>query len=163
MRQRMLVNFAWAYGPVSLRAEYGVINQEFADGLPESDFDVTMWLAQATWLITGEEKTIDNRIKPKNNFQPLNGGWGAFEIAVRAASYEVGDEVQTAGIALVGATGNLETQEITVGLNWWWSSNVVWRLNYEMLSFDEEIANIKTGGEPSDEQDIFILRWQIDF
>lgn len=163
MRRRMLGNLAWAYGPFSVRAEYGVITQELQDGLPESEYEVTLWLAQATWLITGEDKAIDNRIKPKNNFAPLSGGWGAFELAVRAASYEVGDEVQTPGVALVAATGNLKTQETTIGLNWWWAPNVVWRFNYEMLSFDEDIANIKTGNEADDKQDIFIVRWQIDF
>lgn len=161
MRQRMLLNFAWAYGPVSLRAEYGQISQELVDGLAEDEYEVTMWLLQATWLITGEEKVLDNRIKPKNNFSPLNGGWGAFELALRAASYEVGDEAQDVG--LVGATGNLETRQVTVGLNWWWSPNVIWRINYEMLDFDEDLPGIATGGEPDDQQRIFIVRWQIDF
>lgn len=161
-RTGMLANFAWAYGPVSLRAEYAVISQDFADGLPESEVETTMWLAQATWLLTGEDKVIDNRIKPKSNFAPLTGGWGAFELAVRAAAFEMGDEVRTAGIALIGATGNLEAQEVTVGLNWWWAPNVVWRFNYEMLKFDEDLP-IGKGNSPEDSQDVFIMRWQIDF
>lgn len=161
-RLGMLFNLAWAWGPVSLRAEYGQITQDFADGLPESDVTTTMWLAQATWLLTGEAKVIDNRIKPNANFSPLTGGWGAFELAVRAAAFEMGDEVQTAGIGLIGATGNLEAQEFTIGLNWWWSPNVIWRLNYEMLSFDEDLP-IGKGNSLEDQQDVFIMRWQIDF
>ena len=163
LRTRLLGSLAWAHGPFSLRAEYSTVKQDLQESLPESEYEVTMWLAQATWLVTGEDKVIDNRIKPNHNFAPLNGGWGAFELAFRAAQYEVGDEVQTAGVALVGATGNLKTQEITLGVNWWWTPNVCWRINYEMLSYDEEIAALKTGNEADDKQDVFIVRWQIDF
>ena len=127
----------------------------------ESDFDVTMFLVQATWLLTGEAKVLENRIKPNQNFSPLTGGWGAFELAVRFAHSEVGDEAVTAGI--IAATENLEADQITIGINWWWSPNVVWRSNYEMISLDT--ATIFEAGTttPTDEQDIFIVRFQIDF
>jgi len=166
-RTGLLANFQWAYGPIGFRAEYGTITQELADGLAEDEYEVTMWQAQATWLVTGEEKVLENRITPADNFKPLEGGWGAVELAVRVSAYEVGDEVQDVGLAAAAATAtdnaNLEAREITLGLNWWWSPNVVWRFNYARLSFDEDLPNLRSGNEADDAQDVFIVRWQVDF
>lgn len=162
MRKAYLVNFHWGYGPFALRAEYGMINQELLDGTAESDFDITGYYVQATWLLTGEDKPLENRVKPKNNLDPANGGWGAFELAARLAMVKVADEAIDAGIMAAGE--NQDTQEIAVGLNWWWAPNVALRLTYHMFSFDEDLTPaIGTGDSLEDKQDVFYVRWQIDF
>jgi phosphate-selective porin OprO/OprP len=161
MRTRIGVNLSWVFNSFSIRGEYAMMLSDFNDGNAESDFDVTMFLVQATWLLTGEAKVLENRIKPNNNFSPMNGGWGAFELAVRYAAYEVGDEAVTGGIAT--AATNLEATEITVGINWWWAPNVVWRFNYEMIGTDLDVINEAGTAVPTDGQDIFIVRFQIDF
>jgi phosphate-selective porin OprO/OprP len=161
MRTRIGVNLSWVYGPVSIRGEYAMMMSDFNEGNAESDWDVTMYLVQATWLLTGEAKVLENRIKPNHNFSPLNGHWGAWELAVRFAAYEIGDEVVTGGIA--GAAANLEADQITVGVNWWMAPNVVLRLNYEMIGTDQDVINEAGTAVLTDSQDVFILRWQIDF
>lgn len=160
MRTRIGFNLSWVFGPASIRGEYAMLSSDFNDGNAESDYGVDMFLVQGTILLTGEAKTLENRIKPNRNFSPMNGGWGAFELAARYAAYEVGDEVIAGGIAAAGV--NLESTEITIGLNWWWSPNVIWRLNYEMIGTDETVINT-SGNVLDDQTDIFIVRFQIDF
>lgn len=160
LRTRLALNFSWAYGPVGLRAEYGTFDQELQDSYaPASDFEIRAWYAQATWLLTGEDKVIENRIKPKANLNPLEGTWGAFELALRLAAVDAGD-VQDAG--LIAATANAEVREATVGLNWWWAPNVVVRFNWERFMFEEDLP-VGSGDALEDRQDIFYVRWQIDF
>jgi phosphate-selective porin OprO/OprP len=163
IQQRMLFNFSWLYGPASFRAEYAIVNTELSD-VPgaASDFDVTAWYVQATFLLTGEAKPLENRVKPNSNLSLSNGTWGAFELAVRIANLDTSDGEYEAGIGVVAPTANQQTREVAFGINWWWSQNVALRLNYEMFTFDEDLT-IATGSEPDDKLNVFMLRWQIDF
>lgn len=160
LRTRYLANFSWLYGPVSLRAEYGLMNQELQESYaPAGDFDITAWYVAATWLITGEDKALENRVKPHANLNPLEGNWGALELVARICQIDA-EDVQDAG--LIGAAANTEAREITVGLNWWWTHNMVLRINWEHITFDEDLP-VGTGDSLEDSQDIFYVRWQVDF
>ncbi|HXG62361.1 MAG TPA: porin [Planctomycetota bacterium] len=160
LRRRLALNFSWASGPFSLRAEYGTLHQELQESYaPAGDFEIRAWYVQGTWLLTGEDKAVENRIKPRANLNPLEGTWGAFELALRFAAVDAGD-LQDAG--LISAAANSEVREATLGLNWWWTPNVVLRLNWERLMFDEDLP-VGSGDALEDSQDIFYLRWQIDF
>ncbi len=160
IRTRYLVNFSWLYGPASIRAEYIMIENELISAAPQSDVSYDGFYVQGTFLLTGEKKPLENRVKPNSMFDPLEGTWGAFELAARIAVMDVSD-AEDAGMII--ATRNQETQQITVGLNWWWAPNVAMRFDWEHLSYDEDLPGIKTGNEPDDSLDIFYVRWQIDF
>jgi phosphate-selective porin OprO/OprP len=160
LRTRTTLNFSWLYGPVSLRAEYMVVNQELVDAAPESDFDITAYYLQATWLLTGETKPLENRVKPASMFDPLEGTWGAFELAARVAMIDASDG-EDAGVINVGV--NQKARELTIGINWWWSPNVALRINWEHYTFDEDLPGLKKGDEADDSLDVFYVRWQIDF
>lgn len=159
LRTRYNIGLSWLYGPASLRGEYMVIKQELVDAAPKSSFQIKGFNVQGTFLLTGEEKALENRVKPKNNLNPLEGGWGAFELAARYAMVDVSD-AEDAG--LIAATANQKTSQVTVGLNWWWTSNMCVRINWEHLMFDEDLA-IGKGDSPEGTQDIFYVRWQVDF
>jgi phosphate-selective porin len=167
LQERYVVNASWAWGPISLRGEYAVIqtdlNQQAAGTAVagrKGDFDIHSWYVQATWLLTGEAKVIENRIKPNRNLNLLEGNFGAFELAARYCYLDTRDG-EDAGV--VGALANQETRQITVGLNWWWTSNMVLRIDWEHLMFDENIV-ADNGKDPfADRQDILYVRWQIDF
>lgn len=162
IHQRMLLNFSWIYGPASLRAEYAIIEAELNDvpAALASDFEIKAWYLSGSFILTGEDKPLENRIKPNRNLNLSEGGWGAFELAARIAFLDTSDG-EDAGV--VAATANQETRELTVGLNWWWSPNVALRLNFERFTFDEDLP-IATGNDPlEDHQDVFYVRWQIDF
>ncbi len=160
LRTRYLGNFSWLHGPFSLRAEYGIMLQELVDGYaPASDFDVTAWYVAATWLLTGEEKALENRVKPFAHLNPREGAWGAVELAARICRFDA-DDLRDA--ALVAATANTEAREITVGLNWWLTHNMVIRFNWENVTFDEDLP-VGTGNSLEDSQNAFYVRWQVDF
>ncbi|HLF94529.1 MAG TPA: porin, partial [Planctomycetota bacterium] len=168
IRTRMIVNFSWLYGPLSLRAEYLMFKQELYDApaATESDFLIKAFYIQATWLLTGETKPLENRVVPKSNLNPLNGGWGAFELALRYCSVDASD-AEDAGFfgPPPQPTVNQKVNQLTVGINWWWTSNMALRINYEHLTFDEDLP-VKSGGGSSPlegSQSIFYVRWQIDF
>lgn len=160
LRTRYLFNLSWLHGPFGLRAEYGVMNQELQDSYaPASDFDISAGYVAATWLLTGEEKTLESRIKPSANLNPLEGKWGAVELAARYCVIDASD-VRDAG--LLAAAANAEAQEFTLGLNWWWTHNMVLRMNWEHVRFEEDLP-VGSGDSLDDSQDIFYVRWQVDF
>jgi phosphate-selective porin OprO/OprP len=162
LQTRYLFNFSWIYGPMSVRAEYGVVNTELNDvpAALESDFDQVGYYVQGSYILTGEDKPLENRIKPRNNLNLSEGNLGAFELAARFSVLDTSDG-EDAGV--VAITANQKTQEIVIGLNWWWTHNIALRLNWVHLGYDEDRIGIKTGNEDDDSQDIFYVRWQIDF
>lgn len=157
-RTRLGFEFSWLIGPASVRAEYITRNTEIVTATGDDDFDTKAYYLQFTYLLTGEAKTLENRIKPKKNFSIKDGGWGAWELALRYANLDASD---AEGAGVVGATANQEVNEITFGVNWWMTPNVRLMLNYERFSFDEDIP--QTGGDAIDDQGIFYTRLQIDF
>jgi phosphate-selective porin OprO/OprP len=158
VQTRNHINFSWLYGPASLRAEYARVRAELDGGL-RSAFVQRAWYIQATYLITGEDKTLENRIKPKNNFDPLAGGFGAWELAARWAVID-GSNGVSAGV--YPAAANHKVTEYTFGINWWMTPNVRLMINLEHLIYDVDVA---TGfnGAPKRSEDGFYVRWQIDF
>ncbi|HZL72209.1 MAG TPA: porin [Planctomycetota bacterium] len=158
IRQRIGIEVSWIFGSASVRAEYVTMNREVVVAADREDFDTTAYYLQFTYLLTGEAKAVENRIVPKNPFSVKNGTWGAWELAVRFASLDASDGED---VGVVGAAANQEVTEITLGVNWWMTSNVRLMLNYEMFTFDEDIP--QTGGEPVGDQSIFYTRLQIDF
>jgi phosphate-selective porin OprO and OprP len=174
-RTRALLNFSWLFGPASLRAEYATVKQELIDGTSAGDYEIKAFYVQATFLLTGETKPLENRVKPNANFSPLNGQWGAWELAVRFAKVDASDaEDITNGATTLLNTGagalapgetnpNTETTELTFGINWWLAPNVAVRFDFEHFMFDRDLVGIKTGNEDADSQDVFYVRWQIDF
>jgi len=159
-RTRYAANFSWLYGPASIRAEYGVMNQDLQDSFAAaSDFEITAYYVQGTYLLTGETKALENRVVPKGNLNPAEGTWGAFELALRYAAFDASDLEDA---TLLAVTANAEATEITAGLNWWWTHNMVLRFNWERISFDDDLV-VGSGDSLEDKQDIFYVRWQIDF
>jgi phosphate-selective porin OprO/OprP len=162
-QSRWLLNFSWIYGPWSLRAEYGIVDTELVETAPQDSFRMKAGYVQATWLLTGEDKPLENRVKPRANLSLTEGTWGAFELAARVAFLDTSDG-EDAGVVL--PTTNQRTTELTLGLNWWWTPNVCLRIDWERFRFDED-RPVKTGATLADQledhQDVFYVRWQIDF
>jgi phosphate-selective porin OprO and OprP len=160
-QSRLHLNYSWLYGPMSLRAEYAQVKADIKGPapIPQNNFIQRAWYVQATYLLTGEEKTLENRIKPKNNFDPLAGGWGAFELAARWAVIDCNDG-KAAGI--VAAANNHWTHEVTLGVNWWMTPNVRLMIDWEHFGFEQKQPLGRFGGLKKTEDEIYI-RWQIDF
>lgn len=158
IRTRLGLEFSWLMGPASVRFEYVTMNREFlvVATNEDDDFDTDAFYVQFTYLLTGENKPLENRVVPKTPFSLKDGGWGAWELAVRFASLDASDAPTT----VLAPTANAEVTEITLGVNWWMTQNVRLMLNYEIFQFDEDIVQ---GADTIDDQSIFYTRLQIDF
>lgn len=106
------------------------------------------WQLAATYLITGEDASFKS-IKPKTNFDVNNGGWGAWELALRYSELNVDEDVfKSASGAFANQTNATlldafadptlsakKASSWTAGVNWYLNSNAKIVLNYEQTSF----------------------------
>jgi phosphate-selective porin OprO/OprP len=60
------------------------------------------WYAQASYVLTGEDASY-NGVVPISNFDPRNGRWGAFEVALRGSKLKIDEEAFTSGLRRPGA------------------------------------------------------------
>jgi phosphate-selective porin len=106
-----------------------------------------------SYFLTGESRNYStssgafDRVKPKTDFHPTEGGWGAWEIGLRYSNIDLSD----------GNVNGGEADNITVGLNWYLNPNVRWMANYVY----SDVENRE--GVSDDDLNIVQTRFQIDF
>ncbi|MBY0511664.1 MAG: OprO/OprP family phosphate-selective porin [Rhodospirillaceae bacterium] len=86
-------------------------------------------------------------VNPVTPFSPSTGGMGAFEIAARVSYINLTDQYasgRTAAFQPNAVNGGQQTN-VTVGLNWFWNSNMLWKLNYIHGNIDKT-NNVTAGG-----------------
>jgi phosphate-selective porin OprO and OprP len=157
LRKRLGVELSWLCGPAGVRAEYMTVNQEIITGTGTGDFDITGYYFQVTCLLTGEDKPLENRVKPKKPFSIKDGGLGAWELAFRIANLDASD----GDVDAIPSANNQKVDELTVGVNWWLTQNFRIMFNFERFEFDEDIP--QAGSSPIGDQSLFYMRIQIDF
>lgn len=123
-RIRGALDLSWSYGPASFRAEGLYRSDEVtrpAAGVDERLL-IKAWYAQAGYVLTGEDKILDARIKPLHPFGS-DGGWGAIELVSRVAlgSLERGT-LEDLATDLVANTNRMAS--VTIGMNWWPVQNI---------------------------------------
>jgi len=130
-------------GPLHVQGEYARLALEGPAGDPEFDSAYI----QAGWLITGEtrpykaSKAAFNRIRPDRDI--TEGGWGAFEVAARFDTADLGD-------ADLG-----DIRSTTLGLNWYPLDHARISANYVTAEHDAPAF--------SETSDAFQMRVQFDF
>lgn len=122
---------------------------------PEADERTWGWFLQANVVLTGEDATYKS-VTPINNFDPLNGRWGAFELAGRVSNTDINDGVIKAKLA----RGSDNTWAYTGGLNWYLNKNFKLQLNYTRSNFSQ---NVTFGSTKRDHEDVLLSRFQIAF
>ncbi len=145
---------SWAWKSFGVRTEYVQWKREVSGG---TSFTTEGFYIALTYLLTGEEKIHETRVKPKNPFSLADGNWGAFEVAFRFAVIDASDAADN-GLIAVGA--NDEVTELTLGVNWWLTSYFRFTLNVEHFKFD---APIPQGADTLDDQDVIYLRISMDW
>jgi phosphate-selective porin OprO/OprP len=141
---------ALVYGPLSLQAEYF---HSFLDSDSADDPDFNGYYLFATYFLTGEHRNYKtsggtfDRVKPKKNFSPTKGGWGAWEIGLRYSFLDLNDE---------GIKGG-EEDNVTACLNWYLNPNTRLMLNYVHADLEDR-AGVNDG-----DVNIFQARFQVDF
>jgi phosphate-selective porin OprO/OprP len=132
-RWRCVPQASWSWGPSALRFEAFVRGDKLASGSPVDEIRSRGWYLQASHILTGETKVLEDRIVPDSE-------WGALEIAARYGAMKI-DDVFSSGLA--SRDGNTDAVRTwTGGLNWWLtrnvrlSGNLVWERYADPLAFD---------------------------
>ncbi len=130
---------AGVFGPFAIQAEYSAIDYDKGDELvagtglnangdPVADVDVEGYYVQASYFLTGEQRSYKpdlgrfDKVKPKG----LLGAWQL------VAQYEDGEvDPDKTALALAGSpTQKSEYDLLTLGVNWYANQNAKFMLNY---------------------------------
>lgn len=143
---------AGVMGPFSLQGEY--MTSSVDSNGAGSDPDFSGWYVYGSYFLTGEsrpyKKGAFSRVKPHSVVG--KGGYGAWELALRYSSLDLEDGSVTGG----------ESDNLTVGVNWYATPYVRFMANYVRAESDPFSSEITTP-QDDDELDIFQVRAQIDF
>lgn len=113
--------FAIVLGPLSLQGEYF---HAFVDA--EDNLEFWGYYVYGSFFITGENRKYNtsngvfSRVRPKRNFRPFKGGWGAWELGLRYSHIDLNDKDISGG----------RERNLTAGLNWYLNPNFRLTLNY---------------------------------
>ncbi len=121
--------------------------------------DTSFWgiYAQASYFFTGEHRNYKlgsgsfGRVKPKANFNPAEGNWGAFEVGLRYSYLDLNDEFVRGG----------KMWDITAGINWYLYPNARISLNYVHSELDDRLHS--SDPDLDGKADIVQARFQLDF
>jgi phosphate-selective porin OprO/OprP len=146
---------AWAYGPFSVFGEYSAASIDRDSG---EDLTFAGWHAAATLSLTGESRAaayrLDagefKRLTPAQDFSLENGGWGAWETAVRLASLDLNDE------EIVGG----DEKVLTTALNWYVNSTIRFMAEWTHILDTDGSTELR---EAAEGLDIFQIRSQFTF
>lgn len=124
---------AFVYGPFSFQSEYMLAQ---TDTRYDGGHTFSGWYAQAGYFLTGEYRPyrtgdgLFDRVKPNHNFGfGSDGGWGAWELALRYSSVDLQDGLIRGG-----------TQDaITAGVNWFLNPNARLTLNYVYNDIEHDL------------------------
>ena len=147
---------AMVWGPASFQAEYmrSFVNGD--DGMRNTAF----WgaYAELSYFLTGERRNYKlgsgsfGRVKPKANFNPLQGDWGAFQLGVRYSYLDLNDEFVRGG----------KMWNVTAGINWHLYPNTRVSLNYVHSDLDNRLISPNPDNLDGN-ADIVQARFQLDF
>ena len=130
--------FWWRYRSFSLRGEYDQTHQYrenlCANGTNCPGVIGKGLVVQATYLLTGEEKT-ETGITPKRSFLGAPRGPGAWELALRYENLRMSDSLNPN-----------RAEGLTLGVNWWMNKFVRYQSNFAFERI-KDAARSATPGE----------------
>jgi len=162
-RSRAAAELSWSYGPASFRMEGLYRSDEVTR--PTAGVDermITMsWYAQAGYILTGEDKILDARIKPSHPFDLGNGYFGAFELVARVALASVErNTLEHLVTDLVNQTNRMGS--VTVGMNWYPVQNIRFSLDGIREQYYGGVVFQPTGAREDHLYGV-LARFQVDF
>lgn len=154
-RTRISPQADYYWGRLGVIAEYVASAQDVRLGAVIRRVDNTAWQASGVFVLTGENASYLG-VTPAHAFDPALRHWGAFEVAGRFNTLEIGPSAFPAladpGTAARKASG------FQVGLNWYPQEYVKAVFNYAQTRF---VGGAAAGNRPT--ENAFILRLQFSF
>lgn len=155
-RQRTGAELTIPVGPFKAQAEWIQMRVEDVNrtGAGAGDVTVTDWYVDLMYMVTGEARGVNRRAVPETSFDPLDGGWGAFEVGLRFEHLDTNEALSASG------DGTDEVNIGAVALNWYWNPLMKLAVNVYRAWFDETVT---AGDERIENEDVIIVRWQLEF
>ncbi len=142
---------AASWGPLLIEGEnfwYGIERNNPATGITNPNF--SGWYVEGSWVITGEFRKYNaatasyTRPSPAYPFDPLNGNWGAWELAGRYSSTDLNYDV-TSAVAADRVFGG--AQDIwSGGVNFYPNDTLKFMLDYQSVRVRDIGALNNNGG-----------------
>ncbi len=160
------------WGPFGLMGEYLVssIGAERTEKVTDSKtkkvttttldqtFDNQGWFVQASYVLTGEDASFKG-VVPINPFDPLNGRWGAFELAAQGSYLGVDPKAFSTGFAKTpNSTQHASTWAI--GVNWYLNKNFKLQADWYHTDFD---TPVKFGDHLRDHENVLLTQFQLSY
>lgn len=145
----------YAVGPFSVVGEYSMVSNDVNGG---GNLDFDGWNVYGTYSLTGESRAAGykmssgefKRLIPAREFNPAEGTWGAWELALRFASINLNDG------AFVGGDESV----LTSGLNWYPNTNMRFMLEWSRILDTDGSTPLR---QAADGLNIFQFRTQYTF
>ena len=90
------------------------------------------WDVTTSYVVTGDT-TTDRGVRPKNNFDPAAGHWGALQLLARVAKLSADSDAFTNGLA--ASTASREAKQWSVEANWYPNYWIKYYVSYERTAF----------------------------
>jgi len=127
----------------------------------------TAWQVATSYVLTGEDNTYW-AIKPRKNFDPFSGEWGAFQLAARWTELDIGKDTFTnygsaANPLYLFADPRSSVQHAQtwgLGVNWFLNSNVKIQGNYEQTKFTGGAVTLDNQVTNRPDEKVFFTRVQ---
>jgi phosphate-selective porin OprO/OprP len=146
------------YGPVGLMGEYAVSDQKVRNGATAGDVANTAWQVSGGWVVTGEDASYTG-ITPRHPFNPLAGGWGAWQLVGRYEQLHIDDSAfPTFASSAVSASA---ARAWSTGFNWYLNRNVRFNASYSHTTFSGYTG--PSPAVPAKGEDVFFTRIQLAF
>jgi phosphate-selective porin OprO/OprP len=161
---RISPQFDYRAGSFGLLGEYvaSTVNVRPGAAGAKTELRNTGWQLAAGYVLTGENSSYAG-VVPATNFDPAAGTWGAFEVVARYANLKVDDA--TFPLFASPTTNADEASAVGVGLNWYLSKAVAFKIDYYQTKFGFNALAPATSASQvlrQDEQS-FITRFQLAF
>jgi len=134
--------------------------------LSRQNIQTESWYVQAGVVLTGEDASYTG-VKPKKNFDPRKGGWGAFELVLRYSNLNIEDEaIKLNDEDMAYACGSDTADAYAVGLNWYMNPAVKFMIMYEHVAFSKDLEYlgadfVEEQKNAADAEDVIMFRFQV--
>jgi len=154
MRRRVSPAVLYYHRWIGAFVEYARSTQDVASNGVTRPVTNHGWNVSASAVLTGEASS-DRGVRPRANFDPARGEWGAVQVAARFSTFGADERVFASGLAAPGSSSSAAAWAI--GVNWYPNPWIKWYGTFERTTFDAS----GTPGRPAEHLAMF--RAQIAF
>ncbi|MBF0569166.1 MAG: hypothetical protein HQL18_00095 [Candidatus Omnitrophica bacterium] len=156
---RYAPQIAYYYHSLGLYGEYIVSQEKLTRTTKRQDIKNTGWEAAGSYVLTGEDASYAG-IVPLRPFDLGNGGWGAFELALRYSTIDFDNNIFDSALTTNSISSSpTAAYAWTLGLNWYLNRNAKLVFNWERTDFKGGAG----GGTDRPTENLFLSRLQLGF